>query len=368
MPKFEASRQEWFAVRRHLVEHRYRLGLDAADEFPAARHVAGTPLVAPESWLPTTPIPLTSIALEFDPDATFAGVTGREPAACQQLPLRPDGTHYGSYAETIDDLAPPAVFEDRPTYRLLAADLTGSKPFLRLGRGSYFDSINTGEASAHEFTAQRLNPNAPTPLRTSIGAPWDPANRPTNIAISTLTIRRDVDSGESTFYLHWRDPAKVGHAGGLYQVVPSGIFQPSAAAPWNERNDFSLWHNLTRELAEELAGASEDYGSRTAPITYDDWPFARHLTGALEAGDVRAWCVGLGVDPLTFATDLLTVLSLNSAVFDQLFPNAPTTNTEGHLIAPQPLTPETVDTFTHHEPLQAAGAALLRLAVHHNLD
>ncbi|MFI6829053.1 hypothetical protein ACIBG5_18245 [Kribbella sp. NPDC050241] len=363
----EASRHAWFAVRRHLVEHRYRLGLDASDEFPAAHHVAGTPLLAPGTWLPTTPIPLTSITLEFDPDATFTGVTGREPAARVQLPLRHDGTHYGSYADTIADLAPPAVFEDRPTYRLIAADLTGPKPFLRLGRGTYFDSINTGEASAHEFTAQRLNPNAPTPLRSSIGAPWNPANRPTNIAISTLTIRRDVDSGESTFYLHWRDPAKVGHAGGLYQVVPSGIFQPSAAAPWNEQDDFSLWHNLTRELAEELAAHTEDYGSATAPIPYANWPFATHLTDALQAGTARAHCVGLGVDPLTFATDLLTVLSLDSTIFDTLFPDLPTTNPEGRLLTPQPFTPEVINTFTHQNPTQPAGAALLQLAWSHGL-
>lgn len=25
------------------------------------------------------------------------------------------------------------------------------------------------------------------------------------------------------FHLHWRDPAKVGHAGGLYQVLPVGV-------------------------------------------------------------------------------------------------------------------------------------------------
>jgi len=363
----EASRQAWFDVRRHLVENRYRLGLEAADDYPPDHHVAGTPLLAPPSWLPAEPIPLTSIALEFEPDSVFTGMTGRGAATGGQLPLRSDGTRYPSYAETIADLAPPAVFENRPTYRLLAADLAGPRPYLRLGRGTYFDSINTGEASAHEYAARSLNPGAATPLRTSIGAPWNPATRPTNLAISTLTIRRDELSGESTFYLHWRDPAKVGHAGGLYQVVPSGIFQPSAAASWNEYNDFSLWRNLTRELAEELAGESEDHGSDTTPIPYDDWPFATRLTAALEGGDARAHCVGLGVDPLTFATDLLTVLAIDSSTFDTLFPQLTSANTEGRLLSPQPLTAEAINTFAHQKPTQAAGAAILQLAWHHGL-
>lgn len=44
-----------------------------------------------------------------------------------------------------------------------------------------------------------------------------------NVAISTLTIRHDRASGDATFFLHWRDPKRVGHAGGMYQVVAGGL-------------------------------------------------------------------------------------------------------------------------------------------------
>ena len=44
-------------------------------------------------------------------------------------------------------------------------------------------------------------------------------------AVTTLTLRRAPD-GTASFLLHWRDPARVNHAGGLYQVMPAGIFQP----------------------------------------------------------------------------------------------------------------------------------------------
>ncbi|MGH3355440.1 MAG: hypothetical protein ACRDOJ_06050, partial [Nocardioidaceae bacterium] len=107
------------------------------------------------------------------------------------------------------------MFEDRPTYRLLSADLADDKPLLTFGPGSYFDSINTGEAAAHEYVGRRLGTVADDVggIRRAIGDPRDLTRRPVNMAISTLTIRKDRDS---TYLVHWRDPAKVGHAGGLY--------------------------------------------------------------------------------------------------------------------------------------------------------
>ncbi len=357
--------EQWLEVRRELQQNRFRWGVEAAADYPADRRVAGTPLLAASTWIPAQPIPLTSIRLEFEPDAEFHGVTGLEPT--DALPLRPDGARYSSYADAVADLASPAVFENRPTYRLLSADLTAAQPVLRLGRGTYFDSINTGEASAHEYAARRLGLSGSSPLRTAIGEPWDPTRRPTNLAISTLTIRHDKTTGDSTFLIHWRDPAKVGHAGGLYQVVPSGVFQPSADASWNERHDFSLWRNLTRELSEELLGTSEDHGSDSAPINYETWPFATELSAALTAGSARAYCVGLGVDPLTFATDLLTVLAIDADIFDTLFADLTTRNDEGHVLTPQPFTADSINDFVHHEPLQAAGAAILQLAWQHQL-
>lgn len=361
-----ASRQLWLRTRRYLVDNRYNLGAEAAESYSVDRQVAGTPLLAPASWLPAAPIPLTSVALDFDSEAQFTGVTGREEVARESLPLRLDHSSYGSYSDAMAELAPPAIFENRTTYRLIAADLTSAAPFIHLGRGSYFDSINTGEAAAHEYAAHHLTPSAPTHLRDALGDPWDATRRPINVAISTLTIRRDSETGDSTFYLHWRDPAKVGHAGGLYQVVPVGIFQPSTDASWNEQHDFSLWRNLVRELAEELLGESEDYGGR-APINYESWPFAARLATGLDDGSVRAYCVGLGVDPLTFATDLLTVLSIDSSTFDELFGRVVERNAEGRVLAPQPFTAEVVEEFVHRKPMQAAGAAVLQLAWDHQL-
>jgi hypothetical protein len=63
---------------------------------------------------------------------------------------------------------------------------------------------------------------------------------------------------------------------------------------------------MTREFAEELLGQAEDHGAPRAPIDYAAWPFAARLTEALRGGKLRAHCLGIGVDPLTLATDVLT--------------------------------------------------------------
>jgi hypothetical protein len=331
---------DWLAVREYLREHRHELTARAARLYPREARVAGTPLLSAPGWLPAAPIPLRDVAIEFRPDAAAAPRTGSPPGP---TPGSPSGPPLG-YAETMRALAPPAVFENRPTYRLTGVDL----PRLVFGRGWYFDGIDTGEAVAHELAAGQ------TRVRDAIGDPLDLTRRPANLAISTLTIRQARD-GRAGFLLHWRDPAKVGHAGGMYQVVPVGVFQPAA----DEAADFDLWRCLIREFAEELAGHGEDYGGR---IDYGAWPFARRMTEALDTGQLRAWCLGLGVDPLSFATDLLMVVVIDAEVFDELFGVAAKENAEGRVLAVRSFDAGTVTRTVQDEPLQAAGAAVLRLA------
>jgi hypothetical protein len=366
------SERDWLMVRSYLMAHRYDLGVAAAGDFPPDRLVVGTPLLAAPGWQPAVPVPLRDISLELsdaDPK-TPAEVEAGPPL----LPWRADGTRYRRYSEAMAELAAPQVFENRATYRLTDADLGARAPRLAFTSGRYFDGIDTGEAAAHEYAAARLaGPGParrpaglrPAGLRERFADPCDLRCRPANLAISTLTLRLDRGAGRASFLLHWRDPAKVGHAGGLYQVVPVGVFQPSGEAPWNRRHDFSLWRCMIREFAEELGGRSEDYASDRAPVDYDSWPFARQLTDALDRGRIRVWCLGLGTDPLTYATDLLTVAVIDSDVFDALFSPARQHNAEGTVLAAREFAAHVIERSVTGEPVQAAGAALLRLAWRH---
>jgi hypothetical protein len=362
------SERDWLAVRSYLSEHRYDLAVDAAEDFPPASRVAGTPLLAAPGWRPPVPVPLQDISLELSDDAPAEVEVGTP-----LLPRRADGTRYRRYSEAMGELAAPLVFENRATYRLTEADLTqlgpGRTPRLAFADGRYFDGIDTGEAAAHEYAAARLSRQTPgrpaAGLRERFADPCDLRRRPANLAISTLTLRLDRRAGRASFLLHWRDPAKVGHAGGLYQVVPVGVFQPSGEAPWNRRHDFSLWRCMIREFAEELGGRGEDYASDRAPIDYESWPFARQLTDALDRGQVRVWCLGLGTDPLTYATDLLTVAVIDSEVFDALFGVTRQHNAEGTILAARDFAAPVIERSVTGKPVQAAGAALLRLAWRH---
>ena len=362
------SQRKWLQVREFLDEKRYGLGRSAAGLYRDHPTVGPTPLLTERRWTPAAPVPLSDLTVDLEPNRavreSFAGA-----AAAVVLPDRPGGTRYESYSAALAELA-GRTFENRGTYRLQAAHLRGVGR-LAFGLGRYFDGLDVGEAAAHEFAAMRLGLLADDEqrVRRGIGDPCDPSRRATNLAISALTLRHDRTQQETTFVLHWRDPKKVGHAGGLYQVLPTGVFQAAGEAGWNLRNDFDLWRSMIREYAEELLGEDDDYGAEHAPIDYATWPLAAAMTRGLAEGAIRAYVLGLGVDPLTLATDLLTVVVIDAGLYDEIFGRVIAVNEEGRVLSSVdgdhtsaygiPFTVDMVSRFIDDEPMQAAGAAVL---------
>lgn len=397
------SQRDWLRVHAYMNANRHELAVRAAAEYPPGARVAGTPLLAAPAWRPAAPVPLADIRLEFRPPPDAAGTPAASDApaaipgtpstpdtpvassipvatpgvpdtpeppdvadvAPDLLPVRPDGTRYQRHSDVLGDLAAPAIFENRVLYRLIDADLAGAEPRLTFTRGRFFDGVNVGGAAAHEYAAAMLSGRGEHRLRAAIGDPCGLRARSAAMAISTLTLRHDRAAGTASFPLHYRDPARVAHAGGLVQVMPVGIFQPSGEAAWNEANDFGLWRGMLREFAEELLGHDEDHGSEAAPIDYDRWPFASRMTAEREAGRIRLYCLGLGVDPLTFAVDLLTVAVIDAAAYDALFGALVSANSEGTVLPLRPFDAPTITELTTGHPVQAAGAALLELAIAH---
>jgi hypothetical protein len=376
--------ERWRQVRRMVNEQRLSLVTQAARLYPGAARVAGTDLLGRPEWLPAAPVELGEIGLRWAsrPPAPHTDATAA--AAAHLLPQHAPGGPFPSYATAVAVVDPPALFQNRVCYRLLDATLTGPAR-LTMGPARYFDAMNLGHAVAHELAAaqDQADPGpeladpgpelAGLPLRAALGDPCALSQRTALTAVTTLTLRRAPD-GAASFLLHWRDPARVNHAGGAYQVMPAGIFQPVTDRPAAQQADFSLWRCMTREFSEELLGGSEDYPTHDGVLDYGQWPFARELAAARDAGTLRVHCVGLGVDPLTLATDLLTVAVFDSEVFDRLFRELVTANAEGRVVtengsAAIPFTAVTVDRFTGGaEPMQTAGAALLRLAWQHRDD
>jgi hypothetical protein len=359
------SERQWLRINDYLRGNRYRLAVEAAREYPDAGRLAGTPLLSAPAWRLPAPVPLTSIGLEFRPETPPPVLPDLASVAPFALPTRADGSRYRRYCDVIESLAAPAVFENRPIYRLVSADLSGDEPRLAFARGRFFEGINVGGPAAFEYAASAIGVTGRRAYREAFGDPTNLAVRSSAMATSALTLRHDRATGTATFPTHHRDPALVDHAGGLYQVIPVGIFQPSGEAAWNEANDFDLWRGLLREYAEELLGASEEYGSEDAPIDYAAWPLARAMTDALATGEIRAYCLGLGTDPLTFAMDLLAVVVIDAPLYDELFGALVEDNAEGRVIAPRPFTEAAIKELTANAPLQAAASALLTLAHRH---
>ena len=385
------STERWRQVRRMVNQQRLALAAQAARLYPGAARAVGTDLLCRPEWLPAAPVELADIALHWAGQPPAARLDATADAAAHLLPQQAPGGPFPSYAAAVAVVDPPALFENRVCYRLLDATLSGPAR-LTMGPARYFDAMNLGHAVAHELAAAQDRAATPAqkahasqapqaagsgpvsvadlPLRAALGDPCALSQRIALTAVTTLTLRRAAD-GTASFPLHWRDPARVNHAGGAYQVMPAGIFQPVTDRPAAQQADFSLWRCMTREFSEELLGGSEDYPTRDGVLDYGEWPFARELAAARDAGTLRVHCVGLGVDPLTLATDLLTVAVFDSAVFDRLFRDLVTANAEGRVVtengsAAIPFNAATVARFTGGaEPMQTAGAALLRLAWQH---
>jgi len=122
-------------------------------------------------------------------------------------PLRADGSRYPGYADAIAALDPPALFDNRPSYRLLAAGLTGGAGQLDLSLGRYFDGVNVTEALAHEFAGAR--PAAPGPA--AVAAPGVPG-----VPFTGEAVRRLADgpapmqaAGAAVLQLAWRHRGRL---------------------------------------------------------------------------------------------------------------------------------------------------------------
>ena len=358
-PGLADSAEFWRRVRRHLNTHRHELAARAGRLYPPDLRVGSTMLLAAPDWLPSAPLDLDQIDLAWTGDAPpGADVTG--PLSAPVRPLRPDGHRYPSYAAALEEIERPALLENRPVYRLLSASLAAARPRLELTGGRYFDWVNGGEAIAHELAA---NPDFPGRLRLrhALGPPAGLSCRTALSAVTTLTLRVPP-AGDPTFVLHWRDPAAVTHAGGLYQVMPVGVFQAAAEGEEARARDLDLWRCMAREFREEFLGGAEDY---PASGDYLHWPLFAELAAARAAGKLGVWCLGLGADPLTLANDLLCVAVFASDTFDAAFGGVVGSNAEGQVMTGIPFTAGTVDRFTREEPMQAAGAAVLELAWQH---
>ncbi|MGH3853331.1 MAG: helix-turn-helix domain-containing protein [Pseudonocardiaceae bacterium] len=373
------SQQAWRAVRSHLIRHRTQLGKRAVRLYDPAWQLAHTPALAPSSWLPVCPVPIEAVTLEWVAAPPRPAITGQEAELRPVLPLRTPGHAFRRYTSAIRYLSPPALFENRPSYRLLDAHWEPSgQGKLQFGPATFFDKLDISEALSHEFAAATRESASPTwchlPFRALLSQPFDLSSRMGSVGIATLTIRRNSIDGSHTFFLLNRDPTRVAVSGGQYGVIPAGEFQPSCIAPAHMKDDLDLWRNIVREYSEELLGEPEHDGSGGQPLDYECWPFYRAMRRAREAGHLHAYTLGVVLHALGLNPAIMTAVVIDDTVFDDLFRELVTVNAESQVVTSPdddqsvhglPFTEATVRQFLDHEPLGGTSAACLALAWRH---
>jgi hypothetical protein len=217
------------------------------------------------------------------------------------------------YAETILANEPDRWMFDGRHYRLVRLDEAGDRLGLTFGRGSYFETLDSCEALAHEMAAR---PGS-LQLRDVIGHPGALAARSAGLSACAVTFV--VRDDGPRVYLVQRS-ATVAVAPGLAHVVPAGEFQPWADRPWDDPSTFRIEFMLERELKEELGGLSE---TEDAPSFLD---------ALIDAGYADAFCWGVFADALSWKPELICALVFDAAAFDDALGPLVTMSAEGSLI------------------------------------
>ena len=378
-----ATQRQWRLVRQCLNQRRAELTAVAALLYPDTDRLGDSALLSRPEWIAPAPVDLGAIDLRWTDDVhALTQVSGTEPESSSTRPLLSVERRYDRYTRAIRDIDQPTLFENRMGYRLLDLRWEPRRSSMLFGGTTYFDMVDVCEATAHELAsawAQAGGSHHATavtlsrlPFRQRIGDPFDLRRRPVLPSIDTLTIRRGA--GSAAFILHFRDAAQVAMAGGMFHVLPSGMFQPASISPLSQAADFDLWRNIMREYSEEFLGNDEHDGSGGTPVDYVHSEPFRSLTAAREAGRLRALCLGVGIDPLTLAGEILTVVVIDDDVFGEVFEGLVRGNSEGAVVSAGrtrrvgegiPFTLEAVDRLVTREPIAPAASACLQLAWTH---
>ncbi|GAA0694652.1 transcriptional regulator [Streptomyces thermocarboxydus] len=345
---------------------------------PALERIGGSSLLWEPAMRPPAPVPLSAVRLDWS-DAP-PPVNSRLLAAARRcLPKESKRRRYERYSAAMETLARPALFENRPSFRLIHADWSGPQgPRLVFGTGQYFDLIDQNEAVAHELAvATSRTPEAvprwkALPLRSLLARdPLSLTERVVLPSIGTLTVRRTPD-GEGTFFLLLRGADRVATGESIYGPLPAGMVQPASLSPLAHRRDLDLWRTVMREYNEELLGAPEAQGESGTEVDYDQPPYSL-LDAAVADGSLRIWCLGMAVEPLNLAACILTVAVFEAATFDTIFAGAVEQNEEGTVISGSrthgvikglPLTDSGVADLPASR-LSSPAAGLLQLALRH---
>lgn len=396
---WRTSEDTFKRARQHLKADMAELQATAQDAQRRHLLVPDIPLLVKPGWIPEIPLALDQVRLEWQPLEESEELSRRSLDVAREKTQRywPRSRDLkDTYHEVIRriEVPNPDLFYDGSSFRLL--EITTQLPVddarsgsegggpgrvvMRFGPGRYFDALDTTDVIGYETAllsvsaSRRAFRRRIDPMR---GAYREWLNTPFNLdrrcaipGVCTLTIRRS-NSG-STFILHERNPERVALAQGVTHVTPAGEFQPKNLSATARRSDLNIWANIAREYAEELLGLEQARGQPLDTQSGERYEKAvRTLTAAHTSGAVAVRYLGVGLDPLTWKPEILTVAIFDAAVFDEAFADIVHENDEGRLVfADERMRagiPFRAEDVRHHSygRMLTAGQACLRLAWRH---
>jgi hypothetical protein len=322
--------------RAHLVSLRgdqLRLTQQALGRSPERWRVGDFPMLVRAEWIPDAPFDLSEISIEWqqdehDDDALDAA---RQSASKVLSKLRLGLVD--RYSTALAEIAEMNNLFDGKIYRLVDVELTPEIKRMAFTESSYFAYLDTSEVLALEaecLVATKKRIDRAGSHRRSLGDPFDFRNRVVSLGIDTLTIR--VTGQCAGFFLHRRDPRQVVNNANLIGVIPAGEFTPSDVSSEALMNDLDIWKNIMREYAEEMLGVEDALGQSGRWIDYAAESPYRELNDARANGLLKVKVLGLGIDPLPWKPELLTVCIIESQAFDAIFADVPKRNDEGLIL------------------------------------
>jgi hypothetical protein len=381
-------------IRRELKSASTRSHLESVAKEAQREYLlaADVPLLVRPGWIVPRPLPLDAVRMDWvEPAVAESQLSAAfEPA---RRVIRRYWTGSSQYRDTYHDVierleeTDPKLFFNGSSFRLLdvsaGTDGVSQEKFpvtLTFTAGWYFDALDTTDVLGYETAALSLSPRRRDAARmmrgryrTWLGSPFNLQKRCGIPGVNTLTIRRGTPV--PTFILHERSLQKVATSKGVTHVVPAGEFQPRDLSSLASVVDLDLWNNITREYAEEFLGLDDaqgqsidtQYSSRLDEV-------ASALNDARGDGGVSVWFLGVGMDPLMWKPEILTVAIFEPEVFDTIFRDMVTENDEGRLIfrdaETKQMTPFTESNTNDRirDRLLPAGAGCLALAWQHRSE
>jgi hypothetical protein len=346
-----------------------RLNSAALSAAPKEWQFNGVPMLTRPGWILPRPIPLESVRLEWreaPPDDD--GFEAARRNARRMMPRRGGNGRPLSYGEALAEFGGMPNLFNGSTYRPIEMEVADGGLRLTFTPGRYFDHLDTTEVLAYEAAALDLagkRPGAGGRFRRYLDDPFDLRRRSASLGVITLTVRR-ADRG-SGFYMHQRDGRHVVTAPETIHAIPAGEFAPADVGLQAQRTDFDLWHTIMREYAEEFLDLEEAYGRGGRPLDYERRSPFKELNAARRSGRLQLHVLGIGLDPLTWKPEILTVCAIDAATFDRIFAKMVTRGREGTILdGPRgkgiPFDVEAVHLYADSPNTRSAARACLKLA------